>query len=197
MLLNFAFCGSFEFPAPVDGWLAHFFSLGRLGLRTLAFCQLGNALLFLLLILSRDEFLKGTHFHGARHSEALEIDLFDELWERKLPRLLAMVGQSAKLLGVEPQLSCHLYLSICEVETLSRFEPRQQLLWNMGPRHGKKDIPKRDAAVKRFAGECKLVGRSSQAAYRITSSSAVLSVRASSVSMRAITASSMRYSRHA
>jgi hypothetical protein len=74
-------------------------------------------------MVSRDELFKGDHFGGAMHSEALEIDRFNELWKRQLPRFLAVIRQSTELLGIEVQFSRHLNLIIGKTVRLPRLEP--------------------------------------------------------------------------
>lgn len=65
--------------------------------------------------------------------ESLQVQLFDVLRQWNLPRFLSVISHASQLLGIHPELSCHLNLSMGQVEPLSGVDPclefrRQSLL---------------------------------------------------------------------
>ena len=56
-------------------------------------------------------------------AEPLEIELFDELGKRRLPRLLSMVRLLPEFLRIHPQFPCHLDVGMGEVKPLASVNP--------------------------------------------------------------------------
>ena len=63
-------------------------------------------------------------------SESLEIDLSNELRQRKLPAFLAVICQSAEFFGVHSELASHLDVRVREAKSLACIDPGFQLVWN-------------------------------------------------------------------
>ena len=63
--------------------------------------------------------------------ELFVIQFFNVLRKRKLPRFLAVVGQSAKLFWVQAQFSGHLDLGMGQAKTFPRIDPDHQVLRNL------------------------------------------------------------------
>jgi hypothetical protein len=62
-------------------------------------------------------------------TEPLEVQLFDEHRQRRLPRLLPMVAQLTELAGVQPELSRYRHLGMRQPEPSPRVHPHLQLRW--------------------------------------------------------------------
>src|ERR1017187_4393693 len=60
--------------------------------------------------------------------ESLEIQSFDELRKRCLPRLLFVIVDLPEFLGVHPEFSSHLNLHVSQPMTLLGFDPRNDFL---------------------------------------------------------------------
>ena len=67
--------------------------------------------------------LDGTNAIGVVFLEMLEVQLFDELGQGQFLGFLFSVGQSAKLLGIQPQFSIHLDVGMGKMITLPRIDP--------------------------------------------------------------------------
>ena len=61
--------------------------------------------------------------------------MFDEVGQRGLPGLLAVIGERAELLWVEPELACHLHVRVREPVTLAGLRPRFQSGGVLVPAH--------------------------------------------------------------
>jgi hypothetical protein len=59
-------------------------------------------------------------------TEPLDIEVFDELGQRGLPRLLAMVVHAAELLRVQPEFARHLHLGMSELVSVAGVDPGLQ-----------------------------------------------------------------------
>src|SRR4029453_5568617 len=68
-------------------------------------------------------------------SEALAVEVFDELRQRRLPWLLAVVVELAELLRVHPELACHLHVRMREVEALPCLDPILEVVRARSLRH--------------------------------------------------------------
>src|ERR1019366_9326119 len=64
---------------------------------------------------------------GLLAAEAFEVEILDELGQRRLPGLLSVVVDRAELRWVHPKLTRHLHLGVGEVVALARLDPRLQL----------------------------------------------------------------------
>ena len=67
--------------------------------------------------------LDGTDIVWALLLETLEVQLFDVLRQRNLPRLLPVIGLASELLGIHPKFSRHLYMGVGKAEPLSGIDP--------------------------------------------------------------------------
>lgn len=54
------------------------------------------------------------------------IEVLDELWQRRLPRLLPMVSKLAELPRIQPKLPCHLHMRMREPVPPTRVDPHLQ-----------------------------------------------------------------------
>jgi len=68
--------------------------------------------------------------------KVLKIQLLDELGQGQFPGLLLGVGQTAELLGIQPQLPGHLDVGMGKAVALPRLNPRLILLWYLLLYHG-------------------------------------------------------------
>jgi len=87
-----------------------------------------RAPLFFLLSLIGDELFDRSHVVRLRFAESLEIQVLNELRERRLPSLLAMVVLLPELLRVETEFSSHLNMGVRKSVTISGIDPRLELL---------------------------------------------------------------------
>lgn len=64
-------------------------------------------------------------------TEPLLVQPLDELRQRKLPRLLVMIGEAAQLFRIHAELAGHLHMGVGQAESPARFDPRLEILRNL------------------------------------------------------------------
>jgi hypothetical protein len=98
------------------------------GLRSLFCTLLSSLLLFLLFAFPfLRPFFKRYNAFGAGSAKTFEVQLLDELRQRKFPGFLAVIGQFAELLRVQPQFPRHLDLAMREAVTLPSLDPKPKI----------------------------------------------------------------------
>ena len=98
--------------------------INTLRFRSIGVLAPGRLPLGLLPLSVRQALFKGTHVVRPVFAESVPVQIGDEDREWSLPRLLLVIVQPAELLGIEPQLACHLDVGMREVEARSRLHPR-------------------------------------------------------------------------
>ena len=77
----------------------------------------------LLLLMFFERLLYAFDVVGTFFLESLEVEVLDEDRQRRLPRLLLMIGHFAEPLGVHAKLSGHLDMGMAEVVSFASIDP--------------------------------------------------------------------------
>jgi len=109
----------------------------RLGFQMCLFPSFLSALLFLLLflLLLSGPILQRKNTVRAGFPKVLEVNMFDKLRQRLLPRFLPVVGQFPELLGIHSQLPGHLDLGMRQMEPFPSLDPKRKIF------HAKSIVP--------------------------------------------------------
>ena len=109
----------------------------RIGFQMCLFPSFLSALLFLLLFCSflSSPILQRQNAVRTGFPKVLEVNTFDKLRQRLLPRFLSVIGQFPELLGIHSQLPGHLDLGMRQMEPFPSLDPKRKIF------HAKSIVP--------------------------------------------------------